>query len=118
MTSIFIPEERAKLESQNKTQWAHWTAYHHYATKWRNALTLCLGRCSSPPDGKMKVTIASFRSRLLDQGNLVGGAKPIPDALKHLGWIKDDTPDLVDIAYSQSKTDRKKRGTEITIQPL
>ncbi len=39
--------------------------------------------------------------RHFDYGNLVGGAKPIPDALITLGVITDDNPDCFSCEYSQ-----------------
>jgi hypothetical protein len=87
-----------KIESQNSTQYAHWRACH----KWRRLLSI-MGYERNPNVGKRWVRITSYRSRLLDHGNLVGGCKPIPDALKRLGWIEDDTPELVEIEYLQIK---------------
>jgi hypothetical protein len=118
MAECKIPEHLAKVESQNATQWAHWTAYHRYNKKWRSALALRLGRSPDVVTTPMDITITSYRSRLLDKGNLVGGCKPIPDALKALGWIKDDSPEWVDIHYDQIKTKKNQtRGTHITVQP-
>ena len=53
-------------------------------------------RAQLPPQAreKMKVhlCIRSYRTRLIDFGNLVGGAKIIPDCLQKLGYIFDDSP--------------------------
>ena len=43
------------------------------------------------------------REREFDHGNLVGGAKPIPDALKHHDVIVDDKPSCFKMEYYQVK---------------
>jgi len=50
---------------------------------------------------KMKVQITSHRKALLDRDNLVGGAKPLIDALKDVHAIRDDSPAWVSIEYIQ-----------------
>jgi hypothetical protein len=45
--------------------------------------------------------IIALRGRTLDYGNLVGGAKPIPDSLKRLGYIVDDSPQWFQCEYVQ-----------------
>lgn len=40
--------------------------------------------------------------RAFDFANLVGGAKPVPDALKRLGVIEDDSPKHFECTYDQT----------------
>ncbi len=47
------------------------------------------------------VRVYSAPKREFDWGNLVGGAKPIPDALKRLGVICDDSPAHFKCSYEQ-----------------
>jgi Holliday junction resolvase RusA-like endonuclease len=52
---------------------------------------------------KMSVVITSYRKRLLDLDNLVGGAKPLIDALCDMGLIVDDSPDWLDLEVKQKQ---------------
>lgn len=56
---------------------------------------------TTPPTAHVKAKIVSYRTRMLDYGNLVGGAKPLPDVLKSLGYIKDDAPKWFTCVYEQ-----------------
>jgi len=58
------------------------------------------------PEHLVRVRIISFRSQLLDFGNLVGGAKAIPDGLTILGYLKDDKPKWFHCDYEQRKCPR------------
>lgn len=68
------------------------------------------------PGHKVYARIVSYRSVLLDYGNLVGGAKPIPDCLRDLGWIKDDSPAWFECEYVQHKCPRKDEVTIIVVK--
>lgn len=92
-----------KIKSQNASFYkknGFWVARAD-KKRWLNALAIIAKRALHPAAGKRKVTIVSYRKRLLDYGNLVGGAKPILDALKKLGWIVDDSPAWVIEEYKQ-----------------
>ena len=52
---------------------------------------------------KRCVKITRYSSRKLDYGNLVGGCKPLLDALKHAKLIVDDSPDWIADSYKQEK---------------
>lgn len=71
--------------------------------------------CGTAPDMKIFCRIVSYRNRLLDYGNLVGGAKPIPDVLKRLNWIKDDSPKWFECEYHQRQVPEAEERTEITL---
>ncbi len=67
------------------------------------------------PGRRVVIAIRSYRARLLDYGNLVAGAKPIPDCLKRLGVIHDDSPKWFDCTYTQYAASPEDRRTEIEI---
>lgn len=67
-------------------------------------------RVTQAPD-QMQAIIISERNRILDYQNLVAGCKPIPDALKHLGWIVDDDPSHWHCEYLQVRVPRAKEQT-------
>jgi hypothetical protein len=49
------------------------------------------------------VRITSFRCRLLDPDNLIGGAKYFLDGLRYAGLIPDDTSQTIVLEVSQVK---------------
>lgn len=94
------------ISSQNQSQYSHWSVYKRGKDTWSTALSLLLRpvaglrlnwseweitRCWSPP------------RRELDFGNLVGGAKPIPDAMIEMGVIVDDRPANFHCSYVQQR---------------
>ncbi len=60
-------------------------------------------RKSGMPDGHRFVRITRRGPRTLDHDNLVGGCKPLVDALVKVGLIENDTPDLVTVEYQQER---------------
>ena len=64
----------------------------------------------------MIVQLTIHNARRYDEDNLQGCQKPVLDALKNLGYIRDDSErwlELLDPIYSPSK--RKDKRTEIQI---
>ena len=63
-----------------------------------------------------KVSIISYRRRLLDIDNLYGGVKWFVDALRYEGVIRDDDPESIALTVSQVKVKTKQeQRTEIEI---
>jgi len=84
-------------------------------SKERDAWMILL-RCALPirnraPQIHVRMRITSYRRSILDYGNLVAGAKPIPDCLKYLGYIYDDAPKWFTCAYEQFQAPEALRGT-------
>jgi hypothetical protein len=67
------------------------------------------------PDHKVRLVVTSYRNRLLDYGNLVGGCKAIPDCLIRLGYLHDDAPKWLDCEYRQTQVPRGAERTVIVI---
>ena len=65
---------------------------------------------------KRKVTFVSYRSRLMDKGNLIGGMKQLLDALEKLGLIFFDSPAFLEDGYFQFIG--KPQRTEIIIEKI
>lgn len=64
------------------------------------------------------VRIVSFRCRILDADNLVGGTKFFTDGLRHAGLIPDDRPQDIILEVRQEKVASKSsERTEIVIEP-
>ena len=112
MDPVFFP---ARIRSQNEFLYSHWRKYDRYKNMWQTAIGYMLGR-GTHGNRKKNIKIVSVRTRFLDMGNLIGGAKPIPDALKRYGWIVDDSPRWVEISYFQRRPRRGEGcGTIISV---
>ncbi len=81
---------KRRIPSQNKSTYAHWSAYAKEKKAWSILMAAGLPK-RTPPTSPVHIRLTSYRNRLLDYANLVGGAKIIPDQLKRLGYIKDDS---------------------------
>ena len=62
-----------------------------------------------------EMRITSYRKVLIDYGNLVGGAKMLPDGLIKLGYLWDDKPQWLTCEYLQFKAPEAMRGTVVEI---
>jgi hypothetical protein len=58
---------------------------------------------------------AGGRARMLDRDNLVGGNKPLVDALRLCGIIKNDTERWADVGYIENRDPVDRPRTEIEI---
>jgi hypothetical protein len=103
---------KRRLPSQNASMYQHWRAYTRERDMWYMLL-----RAQLPPrhgcEAPVRMAIRSFRLRLIDFANLVGGAKPIPDCLIRLGYLKDDSPRWFSCEYLQFKVARADERTEL-----
>lgn len=59
-------------------------------------------------ESPLRVTIVRHGKRLLDPDNLVGGAKPLIDAMRDLGLIVDDDPAHLELTVKQQKAKEPK----------
>lgn len=64
---------------------------------------------------RFTVRIRSFRCKLLDPDNLIGGAKHFVDGLRYAGLIPDDSPDKITLEVTQEKVAKNEERTEIEI---
>ena len=65
---------------------------------------------------RIAIKIVSFRTRLLDPDNLVGGVKYFIDSLRYAALIPDDRPQDITLEVSQEKVQtRKEERTTIEI---
>lgn len=96
--------------SRNAVDKLHWTARNRLRERWQWLIRVArLNERIVPvrwPHALL--TIERYGPRKLDHDNLVGGAKQLIDALKHEGFIVDDTPEHVTVEY------RQKTGTPAT----
>lgn len=93
-----IPSQNVR---ENKRSWKdNWKEKKELLFKIRNAI-------NTKPDefplatGPRWLYIVSFRKRLLDHANLVGGAKGLVDALVQSKLLVDDNPSMMFAEYHQ-----------------
>ncbi len=110
MRTVIIPRP---VPSLNKTQYAHWRAYTKERDTWMALLRAQLMPRQRAPDFPVQMVLTSWRGVLLDFGNYVGGAKPIPDCLTRLGYLKDDKPAWFHCEYRQFVAPKPFRHTHI-----
>jgi hypothetical protein len=107
---------RRRVPSQNASQYAHWSAYTRERDAWFVLLRAQLPP-RVPPDQPVRLVLRSYRTRLVDYANLVGGAKPIPDSLIRLGYLKDDSPRWFFCDYQQFQVAKAEERTELEFIP-
>jgi hypothetical protein len=72
------------------------------------------GETKSADRARVRFTIC--RQRLLDADNLAGGIKPLVDALRYTGCIRDDDPGSIALEVRQVKVRSKnEKGTLIEV---
>jgi len=95
--------------SLNKYLGMHWTQRRKLRPQYAWAIRVAMleagwaEQCDLYPElaPRMRVQITSHRKALLDRDNLIGGMKPLVDALKDVHAIRDDSPAWVSIEYIQ-----------------
>lgn len=105
-----------RVPSQNASMYRHWRTYTRERDAWFILLRAQLPP-RQPPDEPVRIILRSLRTRLVDYANLVGGAKPIPDCLIRLGYLKDDSPRWFHCDYYQSQVPKGQERTEIQFVP-
>lgn len=107
---IEIPK---RIESQNVYNKWHWSrragnGKNSEKMNWYwNILSACGKRRRKPYP---EAYIMSFRKgRLLDEANLIGGAKPLVDAIVDVGLLKDDDVKSCKLHYYQHKKIRDEK---------
>lgn len=110
MGQILVIKKR--IQSQNRSQYAHWSVYRKERDEWFILLRQQL-LPRQAAERRVKIAIRSYRTRLLDFANLVGGSKPIPDCLIKLGYVRDDSPQWFSCHYEQFQVAKSEERTEI-----
>ena len=111
--NIIVPR---KIESLNKFVRAHFLVYSKYKTAWHWELrSMLMPKCNRDRrKTRIKIVIVSYRTKVLDNDNLIGGCKAILDALVKLNWLYDDSPEYVTVQYKQF-IDKENPRTEIEV---
>lgn len=107
---------KRRVPSQNQFQYRQWKAYFKEKEAWYLLIRAQLAPRIAVAE-PVRLRLVSHRNRVIDYANLVGGAKPIPDVLKMLGYLKDDSPRWFFCEYFQMPCARADERTELTMLP-
>lgn len=98
---------KKRIVSQNKRDKMHWAARSKDRDDWASRFCVMVYQTGAQeylrPKGKRLVRVVSYRKRLCDIANLIGGAKGMIDALTRSRLIVDDSPQWMDATYEQHK---------------
>lgn len=106
----------------NEWVWKHWTAYRKIKKGWFNRLHSAtihhcgIGKFGHPVENA-SLTIERLGIKELDEDNLKGGVKPVIDSLIQLGFLANDTPDVIQTmnVYQTHVDTKAAQGTRITL---
>jgi hypothetical protein len=101
-----LPKDMISYNVSNGQHWANKTKSWKQARDWAIWFRCSEGLGFEQKQGKnrrlIKITrILSGRMRLFEKVNLYAGAKPVEDALVHLGWLIDDDEKHEDVLVEQ-----------------
>lgn len=75
----------------NKLRGKHWRTAKRNADEWRFNVTAICGRAKVPCKTRRRLEVTTSRPRRLDPDGEKLALKPVVDALKGLGWIRNDS---------------------------
>lgn len=91
--------------SQNELQKWHWSMRRRFRQQVQIMIRMGLSAdgisLSESPQKKRRLEVTRVGHRILDVDNLIGGCKPIVDALKMEFLIQDDSPKWLESEYRQ-----------------
>lgn len=116
LRAMLVIEIPLPTYSLNRIKRMHPHAYRHLRDQYTilmrsHATSVTRAR----PKQFRRVTITRYGVRLLDTDNLVGGCKPLVDALERAGLIWDDSTKHVAIDYNQECVPAKQVRTIVQI---
>jgi hypothetical protein len=118
-----VPPSGNELRRKYRTVFA----YRDLRMAWEKALVICTGSAIETnrfrnqmltryPTGQLKVEITVHRAKILDADNCMAGIKPLLDALVRVDFVRDDSPEAIDVPLPKQVISRK-RKTVIEITP-
>jgi hypothetical protein len=85
--------------SQNEFAFSSWRKGHRSKAEWKVLIRGSKDFLSVPrAQGKRRLIIERHAKGILDESNLIGGAKGIIDDLVQLGLLVDDKPEFLELA--------------------
>lgn len=117
-------EITVNIPTPSPNEWvrAHWSTYAKIKKYWMTRLHhASIRHCGigifGKPISHASLTIERIGCRELDRDNLIGGMKPVIDCLIALGFLENDTPDVIQhMDVFQTKVGTKaEQKTRITV---
>lgn len=110
--------EQEAVSQNDKIFGTNQGASRHLYKKYRDRLEATLQKLSGPSIEEERTAWLFRRNwgkgkRQFDQANLIGGFKPLIDAMIKVGLIADDSPDLFKGYYKQKKSSTSEGFIEI-----
>lgn len=102
-----------RVYSPNQTDSWHWAKRRRVAQQTKLAVFAALGRCVPGTKGHRRLALTICGPRALDTDNAYRACKPVVDALRHWGWIEDDTTKLLELEVTQEKCSKRSVKVEI-----
>lgn len=102
-------------------RWAYKHAREQYTAALRVAMRREIGPGGQLPRTPKRVVITRYwakRQRAFDHANLVGGAKPLVDAMVRVGLLVDDSPEWFEGYYRQARDPDGRGWTVIVIEEV
>ena len=107
--------------SVNQLERMHWAVRRKMRTRFCRELAWAMIEAQVKPPirepDRMRVQIKVYRPRRFDPDNAMGGLKPLIDAMRDLGLLKNDSPKWIDLSLEQY-VDGKNPRTEIEMTAL
>lgn len=100
--TLTLPRE---IQSGNALAYRHWRVRQKDKAAWVLLLRAQLGHRTPSAEAineRRAVTITAYRKRILDDDNLIAGAKHLRDGLILVGLIKDDNAKWATFTYRQA----------------
>lgn len=114
VTVIVLPKPTRTLNVLlNQHRWAR-TADKR---EWDKLLAEVVAK-REPKQQRMWIEIDRYASRVADNDNLAGGAKPLMDAIRRHGLIYDDSPQWIEAHYAQHKSTRLEAHTVVRLKEI
>ena len=116
--SLSPPSQNAV--SGNKGSYVAKAKYRKYRDDYEILLRAWMNELKIPDAvARRRVSVTrrySGRSQKMDRGNLIGGCKPLLDAMTRVGLIVDDNEEFLEDHYYQRRA--KEGGVEINIEEM
>jgi hypothetical protein len=96
--------------SLNKYLRMHWAVKKKLRYTLGNLIVIGLGGAEvdkNPPKMRVQISVHSkgARARMIDRDNLYGSCKPLIDAMRDVGLIRNDSPKWLDLGVCENRDD-------------
>ena len=103
--------------TQNEYLRLHWAKRARVNKDWQHLVSLFFPKRESVVMTKAKMQIEQHRHGLQDPDNRVAACKPLIDAIVRAGFLKDDSPNWLELDVIERKVGRSEdKRTRVTIE--